>query len=241
MTRYPLQRWGLGDIIFCQALAKYWIDNGDTVIWGVEPHFLEGLIRAYPQCIFLDKRILNIDYECKTHKPFADGIIEPIRWSDSIMNVPYSQVMSSKYSMYGIDFRTWRDVMYERSQMREVTLREIMFSKIHEQCKQLGLTEYTYNLISPYYGSGSQFKANIEPDNGLPNIYMSSIPGYSLFDWSLLLEHATEIHAVSSSIIYLLELLNFTGKAHLYPREKIEPKTWYENISYLLTKNYVIH
>lgn len=229
-TIYPLQAWGLGDIIFCQGLAKHWREEGKRVVWGVSPHYVEGLTMAYPDVTFLDDRLLKLDWNIKDKRPFLDGTIAPIRWSDSIMCVPYSQVMRAKYDMYGLDWQMWRDVMYKRTAVKE-----------HDLYNQLTIQK-EYNLISPYYGSRSQYRLNIEPDNGLPNIYMSSLPGYSLFDWSLLIEKATTIHAVSSSIVYLLELLNLqASEVHLYGREAIERDTWYKQIEYILTKEYEIH
>lgn len=234
-THYPLQSFGIGDCIFTAALGKHWVDNGGRVIWGAEPQFVEALSRAYPFITYVDKRVLSIDYNVKVRMPYADGTIEPIRWSDSIMKVPYWQVMRAKYDMYGLDFNMWRDVMYERDKDHEAQLYDMLVT--------LGYEDPTkgYNLISPYYGSNSQFKAPIEVNNGLPNVYMSTIDGYSLFDYSTLIENATTIHAVSSSIVYLLELLSLNAtEVHLYPRH-MEKDTWWKNIEYLCTKNYVIH
>lgn len=240
MTIIPQQWFGLGDNIFTISLLQQ-IAEGGKILYPVMQQNVDGLQRAYPDVTFIDYKLLNIDYEKRTEVKTLTSRILPIRFADQLLNLPYSSCMLAKYQLYGLDWQSWRDVMHERSKMREQTLKEIMLNKIHEQTKKLGLTEYQYNLISPYYGSGSQYRANIEPDNGLPNIYMSTIPGYSLFDFSLLIQNATEIHAVSSSIIYLLELLPLQGAVHLYPRERIEPKTWLQNIEYILTKNYIIH
>lgn len=233
---YPLQSFGIGDCIFTAALGKHWVEQGDRVIWGVEPHFVEALNRAYPFITYVDKRILSIDYNVKVRMPYADGIIEPIRWSDSIMKVPYWQVMRAKYDMYGLDFNMWRDVKPQR-----------YLDKEYELANKLGITldgygnPNKYNLISPYYGSNSQFIAPIEVNNGLPNIYMNSIERYSIFDWQVVIENAFTIHAVSSSIVYLLELLSLNAtEVHLYPRH-MEKDTWWKNIEYLTTKKYEIH
>lgn len=234
-THYPLQAFGIGDCIFTASLGKHWTEQGDRVIWGVEPHFVEALNRAYPFITYVDKRILSIDYNVKVRMPYADGIIEPIRWSDSIMKVQYWQVMRAKYDMYGLDFNTWRDVKPQRSNKEVALLTSLGIGTDHN-----GLLN-RYNLISPYYGSNSQFKAPIEVNNGLPNIYMTSIEGYSIFDWQVVIENAFTIHAVSSSIVYLLELLSLNAtEVHLYPRH-MEKETWWKNIEYLCTKKYVIH
>jgi hypothetical protein len=250
MTIYPLQEWGLGDIIFCQALSGHWIDQGHRVVWGVSPHFVEGLTRAYPEVTFLDSRLMKLDWNIKDRRPYLDGEIAPIRWADHILGVPYHHCMRAKYDMYGLDFNTWRDVKPERHNTPFDNKERLLFSEVSENYQRANKLDDDalaavfnngYNLISPYYGSGSQFKANIAPNNGLPNIYMTSIEGYSLFDWSAIIENATTIHAVSSSIVYLLELLSLNAtEVHLYGRHH-EPKTWYKNIEYILTKKYETH
>lgn len=234
MTIIPQQFFGLGDCIFIQSLLKQ-VAEGNKILYPVLPQFIDGLQSAYPDVTFIDYRLLNINYESKQEVKTLNHRILPIRYANEIMRVDYSQCMSSKYSLYGIDFNTWRDVKPQRNK-REGEL----LASLNIGTDMNGLLN-KFNLISPYYGSNSQFKLDIEPDNGLPNVYMSSIPGYSLFDWQLVIERATNIYAVSSSIVYLLELLDLKAdEVHLYGRHH-ERDTWYKNIEYLLTKPYEIH
>jgi hypothetical protein len=46
---------------------------------------------------------------------------------------------------------------------------------------------------------------------------MRQIEGFSLFDWAKVLEGAKEIHTVSTSVLYILDLLE-TGPVHVYVR-----------------------
>lgn len=234
MTLIPQQFFGLGDNIFTISLLKQLCEAGDNILYPVMPQNVEGLQRAYPDVTFVDYRLLNINYENKHEVKTLTYRTLPIRYADQIMRVDYSHCMRAKYDMYGLDYNTWRDVKPMRDEDRENSLSWVFRGNEIPASGQ-------YNLISPYYGSNSQFKLDIKPDNGLPNVYMSSVPGYSLFDWQLLIENATTIHAVSSSIVYLLELLDLRAtEVHLYPRHH-EPNTWLKNIEYLLTKKYVIH
>ena len=69
---------------------------------------------------------------------------------------------------------------------------------------------------------------------------MRSIPGFSLFDWSLVIEKATEIHTVGTSINYLIELLEIEGKeVVLYKR--LPDENHYENYDYILEKHSYIY
>jgi hypothetical protein len=61
--------------------------------------------------------------------------------------------------------------------------------------------------------------------------------GYSLFDWAAVMEQAVEIHTVSTSIIYLLELLHL--RAHIYIRRPDERSHSYYD--YLLEQKHILH
>lgn len=234
MIIIPQQYFGIGDCIYIQSLLRQLCEPGDKILYPVMQQFAEGLNRAYPDATFIDYKMLNIDYEKRTQVETLTHRILPIRFADQILGLPYTDCMRAKYILYGLDYNSWRNTMFKRDMEREKEL-GIRLKFPFSDCVN------GYNLISPYYGSSSQFKANIELDNGLPNVYMSSIPGYSLMDYSLLIENATTIHAVSSAIVYLLELLNLQAtEVHLYSRH-IEPDTWYKNIEYILTRNYIIH
>ncbi len=227
----PLQAFGLGDIIFCMAMATKWYGDGYHVIWGVDEVYLP-IAKHFPKVVFIDKNMLNIDYDIKEIKTIGNATIIPIRWSDTIQKVPYKWVMRAKYDMLGLNWQNWkngfwcdRDYDNERKLFYEV----------------LGLKDgEEYNLISEHFQTGGRMQRKIEMDNGLRNVYMSFIEGFTLFDWLRVMQHATYIHAVASSCIYLFELYEMCAKAiHLYVRVPME---WnHEYYQYLLTKKYVLH
>lgn len=221
MITIPLQSFGLGDIIFTQTLAKAF---GDPVLWGVDPPFVQGLQEAYPDVAFVPNYALNINYNQQHHSE-KDGLrIIPIRWADTILKVPYSQCMRAKYDMYGLDYNIWK--------------RDAMFEMKDKGLKQLLNIKEPYNIINEMFQSDFKGNKPIQVKNGARNIYIEYIDGFSLFDWAYLLKDAVEIHAVSSSILYILELLDLEQPLHLYPRPT-DPN--YSQVDYLFTKNYILH
>lgn len=221
MVTIPLQSFGLGDVIFAQTLAKAF---GDPVLWGVEPPFVQGLQGGYPDVTFVPNYALNINYNQQHHSE-KDGLrIIPIRWADTILKVPYSQCMRAKYDMYGLDYNIWKqDATFE---MKDKGLKQLL--NINEP----------YNIINEMFQSDFKGNKPIQVNNGARNIYIKYLDGISLFDWAYLLKDAVEIHAVSSSILYILELLPLTNPLHLYPRPT-DPN--YAQVDYLFTKNYILH
>lgn len=226
MTIAPIQTFGLGDIIFEQTVVRK-IAKNSPILWGVEKHFCEGLSRAYPDISFIDKERLNIDYLSKEDR-IEDGVrYIPFRFADQILKVPYSRCMASKYEIFNMDCSTWKQqAMWTRDRQKEQALFDL-----------LGLKEgQEYTLVNRFFGTQSQLVAPIAEKG----VEMCTIEGYSLMDWAKIIEQASVIRTVSTSLFYLLELLNLQAKEiHLYPRKPIE--TDFRNIDYLFTKNYILH
>lgn len=224
------QFFGLGDCIFCMQLARTWIAEGHTITWPVMPHFVDQLKRAYPEVEWVDYNSVKCNYERKDEHDWNNYRVVPLRWNVDIMKVPYRECMSSKYSMFGLDFQDWRKgAMWERNSKKENDLFDYTGASYG----------FPFNLINMTFGSDSGLTVPINPKNGNDNIVMSNLKGYSLFDWALLLENASEIHTVSTSLFYILELLDITCPIHLYPRKPIEHD--FKNIDYLFTKPYILH
>lgn len=227
----PMQYFGLGDVIFEQTLVRAF---NEPVLWGVQSNFIEGLQRAYPDITFIDTRLLNIDWNRKSEYEISGAKVLPLRWADQMLGLPYLQCMAAKYLLYGMAWEGWKDqAMWIRDTKKEMELSVLLASR-HNINGQ-------YNLVNTTFGSDSQLQIPIIVNNGLPTIHMRTIDGFSLFDWAYIIEHAATIHTVSTSIIYLLELLKLkASEIHLYPRKPHEQD--FRNVDYLLTSHeYIKH
>lgn len=222
---FPLQYFGIGDVIFSQTLIR---NLGTNILWPVQDMFVEGLQRAYPDINFVNKSYFHdAVFNIKDRRTVGGLQIEPIRWADSILKLTYTDCMRAKYMMYGQDYKLWKvHAMYKRDKAQEKKLFD-----------SLGITG-KYNLISQTFQTNFGGKKQIPVNNGFQNIEMKFIPGFSLFDWSLVIERAEEIHAVSSAILYILELLDLKQPIHLYPRTN---EYNLSNVDYLFTKPYILH
>lgn len=230
---YPIQQWGIGDIIFQITLVRKIARDGDyEVIWAVLPEHVEGLNRAYPDIAFLDYRDFPQSmFSIQEDKTVGDIRYLPLRWADSLCRVPYKWCMKSKYMLYKLPWEMWKDdAKYERNLEWEKTLSEHLGIKEGEQ----------YNLINHTYRADYKGHVGIAVENGFKNVHMNVLPGFSLFDWSYVIERAMTIHTVSTSIIYILELLKLTANAvHVYIRRPIEAS--HQNYDYILqSHNYIL-
>jgi hypothetical protein len=243
------QAFGLGDIIWGQTIANDFTREGYKILWPVVDGLEEGLNRAYPKVVFIPQSMMpqqmtngtnllgniktkvGFDYE---NKEFTEenGILRlPMRYSEWLMGKQYRFHMESKYSYLGKDWHRWKEyAMPVRDKQREKKLMQVLALTKGER----------YRLLQTRYGTEGKYNINLALDSEMRNVMLDYIPGYSLFDWCGVIENATVIHAVSSSSLYLFELLDLQAEhIHLYPRRPHEQTLDY--VSFFLTKKYIIH
>lgn len=228
MNRIVNQQFGLGDILFLVPLIRKWQSQGDRIMWPICREYL-NIQRNFPDINFVDMRTLHINYDCRTRFPWKEWIVEPLRWAD-LHKPPPANCMRAKYDMYDKDFMMWRELYWQRNEGFENTLYDLV------------VPGPEYNLISNRFGGleQGQYTVPIKVENDLPNVQLRYIEGYNLLDWARVIENATHIHTVGSSINYMMEVLELKcGVVDLYKRKPRE--NHFRFYDYLLTKTYYFH
>jgi hypothetical protein len=233
----------LGDILFIMPLVRKLQSRGFTCWWPIIEEY-HSISRHFPDINFistvghqppLDQRNFH---ECK----FAHGKtgelpdvldveVIPFRWADLHTGDPVT-CMPAKYTIMGEDWKQWRGLTWVRDREKERMLREWHGLKEDEP----------FNLSSVRFGCNTYGQKSIMvsvPNNGLRTIQISYVPGFTLLDWAGLIETATRIDFVSSSILYLIEVLNTQAELHIYPRRPVEQDFRY--VEFLFTKQYIKH
>ncbi len=229
------QPFGAGDLAWEQTLVRRWA-KGREIIWPIFDHFVPGFSRAFPDIKWLpfSKTTFNsnrLDHYTEDIPGYGECEVIPLRHADTIMKVTYDRCMESKYLWANMDYREWKEqAMWKRDEEKENELFEL-----------LGCHQGEYNLINCIFGSYSQLSRGIKVHNGLLNVHMTTIEPYSLFDYAKVIENASTINVVSSSILYLLELLDLKAKVvDLYCRTPIEKN--FDTVKYILEKHkYNLH
>jgi hypothetical protein len=215
----------LGDCIFAQGVARHLIEKGHKVIWPVVGEFLEGLSFAYPSIDWRDfSHFEKSIFDLKEINQVDDMTVVPLRFSDKIIGMDKALHMRAKYDLFGLDHRTWRNfATYNRNKQKELELARLMGIDLGSK----------YTIVNQNFSLGHRI---INPK--LKNVhYINKIQGYSLFDYSTIIENASHIHAVDSAIFYIFELLELSADLiHLYSRCPHNDK--FDHTDYLFTKNY---
>lgn len=223
------QFFGLGDILFIEPIMRRYFQNGYKVILPVLNKYLD-LQPYFPYIEFVDKELYKINYD--EHKIIDDGnkLILPLRWSREFFNSTYKDTMRNKYLMVNMNLDEWKSLIWLRHRHKEEALKKLL--NINEGDK--------YNLINKNFHTFFDGHREIIINNGLKNIEMNFIDGYTLLDWSGIIESATTIHTVDTSIMFLLETLKLsTDDIQIYNR--YSNRNDFYKTNYLFEKKYIKH
>lgn len=234
---------GLGDILFIMQIAQEEVAKGNRVIIPVESHYAD-IARHFPGVEIVDMKSINFDYNERMpiyiehlNKPWR---VVPFRFANDILNVPYTDCMKAKYWFWdnlqgnictNDYWKNWRNFTFERFPDKEQELFEYLNPK-----------NEPFNFINRNFRTNFSGKSPIKVNNGLLNIEMRPLKGYTLLDWSLILERASNIHTVGTSINYLIEKLDINCPIHLYKR--LPEERDFKNYDYILdleNKKYIFH
>lgn len=214
---------GIGDIFFCQKIAKKIQDQGYEIIWPVIPEFLwiKDYIEGIVFCDINEQRLFEYD------------IIFSLEDADKLF--PNISVMEAKYELAGLRWDNWCDHFKFN---RNVDKREDdLFYDVLKLTDDSKYALKNFHFASPPHEQicEAAMQANT---NGLQEICMSNIVGFTLLDWAKVIERAQTIHTVETSINYIIEKVNVTNDLHMY--SKWNPANFF-HIKNLFKKPWTYH
>ena len=224
------QYQGLGDILFCEPIARYFYEEGKNEILGPINDEFMWLTNYIKYINFVPKSGHNMNYE-SLHLGLLDSntYFVPLRFANPIFRqlAPHDysdqyHTMLDKYRMLNLSEDMWKTFKWERNLDKENELYDLL------------IKDENYILINTKWSDGN---VDIETDSKFQRISMDILNGFSLFDWAKIIENASEIHTVSTSNLFLLETLTLkTDKVHIYPRKPRENN--FDGISEFVNKNF---
>ncbi len=223
------QYFGLGDILFCEPIARHFYNEGkNQIFWPIMDRFM-WLTHYIKYIDFVPSSSCPIDYE-SLHLGLTntDVYFVPLRFANPIVRKlkPYEEepyhMMLDKYRMLGLPEDMWKTLKWERNLKKENKLYNLL------------VKDKNYILINSKWSNG---KVPIETDSTFQIINMNILDGFTLFDWAKIIENASEIHTVATSNLFLLETLNLkANKVNIYPRKPRENN--FDGISEFVNKKF---
>lgn len=170
-----------------------YIDDVEFVSWGDKNHKLTHRDKLPENIIFPHK---------ERYDPYSDHIFTDEFVFINGFKQPQGNVMDFKYNNIGIPFDDWSDYLtFNRNKEKEDKLfYETLGLKDNEE----------YVFVNRNY----QMRPEVLSFNSIPNdpsyygkkvVEMKIYDGVSIFDWCKVLENASEIHMIETSLNYVLE------------------------------------
>jgi len=193
------QFFGLGDIIYIQTLLEE-LSKKYNITFPIadEYYWIVSYLTQNDNISYIKKSECSINLE----NPFPTDSYLPLRWATQIHRglgpADYSHdhtVMEDKYLMLKRDPKEWINYQFTRNSKKENELYELLGSP----------TDFIFlnnNFGSNIVGSG---RSNIIFDSSKKVVELSFINGYTLFDWIKVIEMASEIHTISTSLVFLCD------------------------------------
>lgn len=211
------QQLGIGDVFFCQKIAKHYVDQGYTVVWPVREDLLwyNDYLNA-PGIHFVTPGT-KIHVNDKEVEP---DVVLDLQNADQIAKC--ISVLEAKYEYVNLDWHDWADYFnFTRNKDKEDSLYyDVLGLKDDEE----------YAFINPYVGTPpntvmKEAMKDIKVD--IKRVDIQFLTDYNVLDWCRVLEDATEIHMVDTCFNYVIDKLQPKAKIkNLYSR--FTPGSWHD-------------
>lgn len=202
-----IQPAGLGDIFFVQTIALYYKNLGFDVIFPIYPQLLwiNNYINNGINFISNDDIFEMKEYYRSNITPTVTEEVVILPLGNSQAFAP-GKIMESKYNMVNMDYSTWtRGFSFSRNIAKE---NELYYNV-------LGLHDSEeYIFVNRLYGTppGTIRYPHINLQTNKKIIELSLVEGFTLFDWCKVLELASEIHMIDTSLNYIIDKLVINAK-----------------------------
>ena len=193
---------GIGDVFFCQKIARLMMEQKYQIIWPLRSDI--SWIGKYIKDIYFPT--IEDSFPGKDiYDDVAGYVIEEngafISTATADMTHNDGKIMSSKYSMLGLDYDDWQEYFkFDRDLDKENDL----------YYNVLGLKDDSeFIFINNLYNTDIKDSKLLSNDQfNLPAVELKIIDGFTLFDWCKVLEKAKKIHTINTSINYIIEVLD---------------------------------
>jgi len=218
---------GIGDVFFCQKIARVMMQNGYQVIWPLRPDidwigkYIRDIYFPTTDDMFPGKDIFDRagGFSIGTDSAFISLATADITHNNG-------KTMSSKYHMLDISYHDWQDYFkFNRDLDKE---NELYYNV-------LGLNDDSeFVFINNLYNTDIRDSKLLSADQfDMPVVELKIIDGFTLFDWCKVLEKAKKIYTINTSINYIIEVIDTSYDEYVIYAHDEKNKT---EIDYLFKK-----
>lgn len=209
---------GLGDILFCQKIAHSLTNDGFRVIWPVCDEYLNIAEYVKSPAIFTSTHDALLD----------DPFMGRVNLRDADQYFP-GCMMDAKYKLVNIEWEDWADYLtIQYNHQKSWELFNLLGARLNEP----------YTVVNKSFGTPPhQQECDHIPEISGRVITMRPVPGYSIFDWWVVLRNAKAIHTVDTSIMFMIEKMELPSTA-LACYSRFNPPD-FRNVTHLFKQHWV--
>ena len=210
---------GVGDVFFLQKIAHVYRQKGHEIIWPLRDDivWIADYIPDITWCK-LSEWLQGPYGKLFNYGGFAETdefIYIDASTADRTFNTDPTRIMSAKFGLAGLDHTDWAKYFkFNRNREKE---RELY----HDV---LGIKEdYVYvNDITHTDLRKTSSLANKKYD--YPVIENQVVDGFTLLDWTRVLENAKEIHTVPTAVCFMVDVIDTEAEVFYYPNSERQYK-----------------
>jgi len=200
------QPGAVGDIVRCLPIAKYYADQGYRVDWLCPRRFHSlfqyvDYVKPVLSNIASYSKTIDLSFGINQHSDVHK------KWIAERVNL--HSFLTYKFQLAEVPFSN--KLIYSRNEDRE-----------NQLYKDLGcdkMDRFALCHLDSNYGDPAVCSTD------LPRIDFKPVGDYTIFDWRKVIEAASEIHCIDSSLANFVDCLTVLGSLHYYITSKV-PNQW---------------
>lgn len=191
----------VGDIIICLPIAKWYADRGYSVDWLCPEQYHD--FQPYVDYVkFISIRSGEYDKEIDLSFGLVTTSKVHALWLRRKPSL--DSFVSLKYELSDVPVSEFRKLDYKRNKQKEDELFEVVTKGV----------PYTLVHGKSDYGSAIHILGDAV-------VMFQPVPGFNILDWRKVIENASEIHCIDSSLVNFADCLNPGGELFYYPNDKV--------------------
>ena len=210
---------GVGDVFFLQKIAHTYRQKGHEIIWPLRDDI-----------VWIADYIPDITW-CKLSEwsqgPYGKlfdyaGFAETEEFiyidastADRTFNTDPTRIMSAKFGLAGLDHKDWAKYFkFNRNREKE---RELYHDILGIKEDYVYVNDITHTDLRK---TSSLAKAKYD----YPVIENQIVDGFTLLDWTMVLQNAKEIHTVPTAISFIVDVIDTEAQVFYYPNSERQYK-----------------
>lgn len=200
-----IQPGKVGDVLLCLPIAKYFSDQGHEVYWQCPlqyHHLFKYVDYVTPVATANEKdytKVVDLSFGINQHSKVHHW------WTRNRHTFP--SFVHAKYHLAGVDVTERHNLNYNRNGEREDSL-----------FNHLGLNDGSDYVLTH---TCSDYGSPIEVTTSKRVVEFKPVEGYSIFDWRKVIESASEIHCIDSSLVNFTDVCDTSGELFYYITNRV--------------------